>query len=396
MPMCNNAFYAIRMFSRIFKQFRSPSIRRYSLYSMALPVVVGHRGFKNNYPENTIQGFHECYKTGATIIETDLWVSKDEVLVVSHDGSTNRIFCDEDGNATDYNILETSYADVLQYLRVINSDEHLITFRQLLTWFVEYVETEEIGSPKKIMLDLKPVNPAKLMKFIIKDLLFVKNDIKWWYNRIQFGIWKLDYVKYLNQDEYFQTVFGEPNDQGKTQFDILNISFSWKLSLEFLRYNKYLDALDNKNYKIKTTGVSLIYLTTWSPEFVTKFLPIIKLEKLKFYTWTINFRPQFDYFVKLATVGQVEEYGVISDMPDVMEKFKAELQVYDEKDNLLDSLTLTWSQRFSYFLFSRFMGNPIPGQEDFESVIDENKLVILKPRPLMRWIFQKLQHFGIL
>lgn len=365
---------------------------------MSLPIVAGHRGFKSKYVENTIQGFHECYKTGATIIETDLWLSQDEVLVVSHDMNTNRIFCDEQGNSTDYNILQTSYKDVLQKLRVIGSDEHLMNFRQLLNWFVDYVENEEIGNPKKIMLDLKPVNPTRILKFIIEDLLYVKNDIKWWYNRIQFGLWKLNFIKYFNQEKYFQTKFGESNDQGMKQFDIINISFSWKYSMVFLNYNQYLDELpDKSSYKIKTTGISLIYLATWSVDFISNFLPIIKFQNLKFYSWTINFKRQFDYFVKICHFAKLNEYGVISDVPDEMEKLKSNPIEFDEKHSLIESIELSWFQKLAYFFFCRIFDRAINvNPEDFESIVDEYQTVVIKPNPVARWFFVKLQHLGIL
>lgn len=49
-------------------------------------------------------------------------------------------------------------------------------------------------------------------------------NISWWYHRIQFGIWDLNFLKYLNQSDYFQDKFGKVNKFGYDQFDIFNIS----------------------------------------------------------------------------------------------------------------------------------------------------------------------------
>lgn len=55
-----------------------------------------------------------------------------------------------------------------------------------------------------MQLDIKRFNPTKITKFIVQDLLTVHDDISWWYHRIQFGIWDLNFLKYLNQSDYFK------------------------------------------------------------------------------------------------------------------------------------------------------------------------------------------------
>lgn len=51
--------------------------------------VHGHRGARGSYPENTIEGLLAAYKDGATILETDLLLTKDGVLVLHHDVALN-------------------------------------------------------------------------------------------------------------------------------------------------------------------------------------------------------------------------------------------------------------------------------------------------------------------
>ena len=47
-------------------------------------MTIAHRGFKANHPENTMGAFVGAAECGAHAIETDVHMTKDEVLVLSH------------------------------------------------------------------------------------------------------------------------------------------------------------------------------------------------------------------------------------------------------------------------------------------------------------------------
>jgi glycerophosphoryl diester phosphodiesterase len=47
--------------------------------------IIGHRGSKATHPENTISGFEHAMASGADGVELDVCVSRDDVLVVTHD-----------------------------------------------------------------------------------------------------------------------------------------------------------------------------------------------------------------------------------------------------------------------------------------------------------------------
>lgn len=55
--------------------------------------VHGHRGARSVLPENTIPAFEYAIAAGADMIEIDLAVTKDNVIVVSHDPAVNRKIC---------------------------------------------------------------------------------------------------------------------------------------------------------------------------------------------------------------------------------------------------------------------------------------------------------------
>ncbi|PSL03982.1 glycerophosphodiester phosphodiesterase [Cecembia rubra] len=81
----------------------------------------GHRGARGIMPENTIPAMIKALDLGVTTLELDLAITKDGVLVVSHEPWMNPVIClDPDGkeignNDKSHNIFQMNYEDVLQY-----------------------------------------------------------------------------------------------------------------------------------------------------------------------------------------------------------------------------------------------------------------------------------------
>jgi phosphatidylglycerol phospholipase C len=48
------------------------------------PQAIAHRGYKAKFPENTMGAFRGAVDVGADAIETDIHLSKDGVVVLSH------------------------------------------------------------------------------------------------------------------------------------------------------------------------------------------------------------------------------------------------------------------------------------------------------------------------
>ncbi|HYZ83149.1 MAG TPA: glycerophosphodiester phosphodiesterase [Bryobacteraceae bacterium] len=55
--------------------------------------VQGHRGARAVLPENTMPAFEYAIREGVDVLELDLAVTKDDVLVVSHDPHVNPVIC---------------------------------------------------------------------------------------------------------------------------------------------------------------------------------------------------------------------------------------------------------------------------------------------------------------
>ena len=53
-------------------------------------LVLAHRGGSREYYENTINGFKRAVDSGVNGLEMDLFLTKDEQVVVVHDRKLNR------------------------------------------------------------------------------------------------------------------------------------------------------------------------------------------------------------------------------------------------------------------------------------------------------------------
>jgi glycerophosphoryl diester phosphodiesterase len=62
--------------------------------------VHGHRGARAVLPENTVPAFEHAIAVGADVLELDLAVTRDNLLVVSHDPTLNPKFCRGPGGST--------------------------------------------------------------------------------------------------------------------------------------------------------------------------------------------------------------------------------------------------------------------------------------------------------
>ena len=69
------------------------------------PFIVGHRGVPSLAPENTLEGAKLAYELGADAIETDIYLTTDDHLVIIHDDTLNRT-TNGTGKVEDYSLAE--------------------------------------------------------------------------------------------------------------------------------------------------------------------------------------------------------------------------------------------------------------------------------------------------
>lgn len=75
-------------------------------------LVHGHRGARAVRPENTIPAFEYAIAQGVDVLELDVAVTKDDVLVVSHDPEMNETFCAGPSGAKTRVIREMTLAEL--------------------------------------------------------------------------------------------------------------------------------------------------------------------------------------------------------------------------------------------------------------------------------------------
>ena len=68
-------------------------------------VTEGHRGICGLYPENTLLSYEKAIDMGVESIEFDVWLSKDKVPVLMHDGNPFRT-CGVSGHLRDMELEE--------------------------------------------------------------------------------------------------------------------------------------------------------------------------------------------------------------------------------------------------------------------------------------------------
>ncbi|GME74685.1 unnamed protein product [Ambrosiozyma monospora] len=164
-------------------------------------LVAGHRGYKEKYPENTIKSYDAAVDAGADVVELDLHISTDKKIFLAHDTNALRVF------GKDFELPEQKYDPTIKQLRTLR-EPHLPVplFVEMLEWFQK--KSEEVANESKrnlqIMLDIKRDNDPKLLiELLLKDLQSVNPDMKWWKEKLVFGIWEPEfYLPELNKYEF--------------------------------------------------------------------------------------------------------------------------------------------------------------------------------------------------
>ncbi|KAJ5411653.1 uncharacterized protein N7487_006012 [Penicillium crustosum] len=154
--------------------------------SPRLPQAIAHRGFKGQYPENTLLSIDGAIRAGAHALELDLHISRDGVVVLSHDPSLMRCYGIKKKVADcDWEYLKTlrtlqaphepmpRLVDVLEYLRQPGREN---------LW---------------ILLDIKLTNePFAIMERISKIIESVPMPASGpdWHHRVVLGCWSARYL----------------------------------------------------------------------------------------------------------------------------------------------------------------------------------------------------------
>lgn len=96
-----------------------------------MTLIFAHRGSKGTHPENTLAAFKEAVRVKADGIELDIQLSKDEELVVIHDGDVKRTTNGE-GLVKDLTLKELKALDAGSWFDKAYSEETIPLFKEVL------------------------------------------------------------------------------------------------------------------------------------------------------------------------------------------------------------------------------------------------------------------------
>ncbi|KAK4185840.1 PLC-like phosphodiesterase [Podospora australis] len=153
------------------------------------PQVIAHRGYKAAFPENTMAAFRGAVDVGVDGIETDLRLSRDGVVVLSHDASLVRCF----GRNARVDGLDW---EELSSLRTVRGEpkQSMARLVDLLSYLRE-TEAEEVW----VLLDIKKDGnyaPGELFNALKRDLAStpVRSGSRTWEERVKLGVWDEEWI----------------------------------------------------------------------------------------------------------------------------------------------------------------------------------------------------------
>jgi glycerophosphoryl diester phosphodiesterase len=95
------------------------------------PLIIAHRGFEKQYPENTLPAFQAATEAGAQMIELDVMLSRDRKPVVIHDATLERTTTGY-GPVNDYTTEELKQFDAGSWFHPRFANERLPLLSEVL------------------------------------------------------------------------------------------------------------------------------------------------------------------------------------------------------------------------------------------------------------------------
>ncbi|KAI8882970.1 PLC-like phosphodiesterase [Backusella circina FSU 941] len=148
--------------------------------SPAIPDVIGHRGYAGEYPENTFISFQESIKAGATALEGDIRLTKDNEIIMMHDLTLQRTTTGT-GSIRDHTWNE------IQAYTTKKGNQPIPRLKEVLD-FMDQIEDKREGF--YMIIDIKFDNPIEILD-VLSTLL---NGYPHLQNHLVIGIWNLEFL----------------------------------------------------------------------------------------------------------------------------------------------------------------------------------------------------------
>ena len=257
--------------------------------------VQGHRGCRGLMPENTLEAFEKAIELGVEVIELDVAVSKDNIVVVSHEPFMSRTICLD---ATGTSIPEVDDKKYNLYQMTFDSIKE---FDCGTKFHPRFKEQQKMKTYKPSLDEV--VKSAKKQNPKIRFNIEIKSRPE--YDKIYTPVPK-DFVSLVLDVINENRIFGATNLQS---FD-LRVLEEVKRQSPKMKVALLVDA--NENIWNKTTSLSYV------PEIISPYYKLLdrktvrdlRAEGFRIIPWTVNSEEDLKQMIAF----NVEE--IITDYPD--------------------------------------------------------------------------------
>ena len=263
-------------------------------HSRRFPQAIAHRGYKARHPENTMRAFKAAVTGRAHAIETDMHLSKDGVVILSHDADLKRCF------GIKKKIIDCDWAELSQLRTLQEPHEPMPRLFDLL----EYIAQPGLQHIW-VLLDIKVDNNAgEVMRLIAQTIDSVSPDERPWRDRILLGIWAAKFLPLCT--EYLP------------RYPITHISFSTCYSRSFLA--------------VPNVGFNMLQKVLLGP-IGSRFIRDVKEAQRPLLVWTVNEEDMMKWSI------HKDVDGVIT---DDIEKFREICDDWNEDERMIELSFAQW------------------------------------------------------
>ena len=185
------------------------------------PWIVGHRGYRARFPENTLIGFEAAISAGVAMIELDVMLSRDRRIIVIHDSVLDRT-TNGYGNVADKTLQELKRLDAGEWFDPQFAGQPVPELSEVL---------DLIGQRVFVNIELKsnayePDHPSDAIEKQVIELLIQKNLLK---SSLvsSFEVKFLEQIATMAQQPAIAFISDKPADRNTIQMCRSLSVFSW-------------------------------------------------------------------------------------------------------------------------------------------------------------------------
>jgi glycerophosphoryl diester phosphodiesterase len=267
------------------------------------PQAIAHRGCKARHPENTMLAFKAAVDGRAHALETDMHLTRDGVVVLSHDADLKRCF------GIKKKIIDCDWSE-LSRLRTLQAPHEPMPRLLDLLEYLAQPGLEHIW----VLLDIKLDNDADdVMRVIAQTINSVSpSQTRPWRERVVLGIWA---AKFLPLCTHYLP-----------RYPISHIGFSTCYAQQFLT--------------VPNVSFNMLQKVLLGP-IGSRFIRDVKKAERQLYVWTVNEKNLMKWSI------QKEVDGVITDDP---KKFREICDDWTDNEATIDVSFPQWLYTFWLYL----------------------------------------------